>query len=206
MRRGAHHSQALYPLVTHIPGLKVVIPATPYDAKGLMAEAIRDPDPVIFFEHKMLYWARGEVPEESYTIPFGQAEVVREGGDCTVVAIGAMRQRAEQAAARLAAAGVHCEVIDPRTLSPLDTGTIYRSVEKTGRLVVADEANPRCGAAADIAALVAQDRFDALRGPVRMVTAPHAPTAYSPGLEDLYIPSQDDIEAAVMSLRERSYQ
>ncbi|GAA1991482.1 alpha-ketoacid dehydrogenase subunit beta [Kitasatospora viridis] len=197
MRRGAHHSQALYPLVTHVPGLKVVVPATPFDAKGLMAQAIRDPDPVIFFEHKMLYWTRGEVPEEPYTVPFGQAAVVREGADCTIVAIGAMVQRALQAAESLAAAGIDCEVVDPRTLSPLDEGTIYRSVEKTGHLVVADESNPRCGAAADIAALVAQNRWAALRGPVRMVTAPHAPTAYSPLLEDLYVPDAEAVAAAV---------
>jgi pyruvate dehydrogenase E1 component beta subunit len=200
MRRGVHHSQALYPLVTHIPGLKVAIPATPYDAKGLMIEAIRDDDPVIFFEHKMLYYSRGEVPEEPYTVPFGRAAVVREGGDCTVVAVGAMVHRALEAAAGLAGDGISCEVVDPRTVSPLDTATIVASISRTGRLVVVDEANPRCGVAADIAALAAREAWSALRAPVRMVTAPHAPTPFSPVLEDLYAPSAASITAAVASI------
>jgi pyruvate dehydrogenase E1 component beta subunit len=196
MRRGAQHSQVLYPLVTHVPGLKVAVPSTPYDAKGLLIEAIRDPDPVVFFEHKLLYFTPGPVPEELYTIPFGQAATVRHGDDCTIVAIGRMAQFAVQAAEALAAEGVECEVIDPRTLSPLDTATIFASVERTGRLVVADEAGPRCGTASDIAALVAEHRFSALRSAVRTVVPPHTPQPFSPGLEDGYVPGAAEIAAA----------
>lgn len=200
LRRGAQHSQALYPLMTHIPGLKVAVPSNAYDAKGLMIQAIRDDDPVVFFEHKSLYFAPGAVPEEPYSVPLGQAAVVRPGTDCTIVAIGAMVRVALQAAGELAGQGISCEVVDPRTVSPLDTGTIYASVAKTGRLVVVDEANPRCGIAADISAQVAQDRFDALRGPIRMVTAPHTPVPFSPTLEDLYAPGLADVLAAVRSV------
>src|SRR5215204_3809746 len=136
IRAAAQHSQALYPIFTHIPGLKVVVPSTPYDAKGLMIASIRDDDPVIFFENKVLYTVEGEVPEESYTIPFGEANLAREGDDVTVVAIGRMVGMAQQAAEELAADGVDCEVVDLRTTSPLDEDTVYESVEKTGRLVV----------------------------------------------------------------------
>jgi acetoin:2,6-dichlorophenolindophenol oxidoreductase subunit beta len=197
LRRGAQHSQALLPVFAHIPGLKVVAPATPYDAKGLMTQAIRDDDPVIFFEHKMLYFSTGDVPEEPYVVPFGQAAVVRQGGDCTVVGIGRTVLTALQAAEELAGDGIECEVIDPRTIAPLDTETIYASVAKTGRLVVADEANPRCGVAVEIAGLVAQHRFSSLRAPVRTVTPPHAPVPFSPSLEDLYSPAATDVAAAV---------
>jgi pyruvate dehydrogenase E1 component beta subunit len=204
MRRGAQHSQALYPIFAHIPGLKVVVPSTPADAKGLMTTAIRDDDPVIFFEHKMLYFSRGDVPPEPYEIPFGQARIARAGDDCTIVAIGRMVHEALSAADQLAADGVRCEVIDPRTVSPLDTDTIYASVRRTGHLVVVDEANPRCGVAGDIASSVASEAFDALRGPVRMVTSPHAPAPFNPTLEDAYPPSAADIVAAVRATRRRS--
>jgi pyruvate dehydrogenase E1 component beta subunit len=197
MRRGAQHSQALYPIFAHIPGLKVVVPSTPADAKGLMISAIRDDDPVIFFEHKMLYFSRGEVPAEPFEVPLGKARIAREGGDCTIVAIGRMVHEALQAAEQLAAQGIECEVVDPRTVSPLDEETVYRSVRRTGHLVVVDEANPRCGCAGDIASLVAANAFDALRGPVRMVTAPHAPAPFNPVLEDAYPPSAENIVAAV---------
>ncbi|MBV8932131.1 MAG: alpha-ketoacid dehydrogenase subunit beta [Kutzneria sp.] len=197
LRRGAQHSQALYPLFAHIPGLKVAVPSTPADAKGLMIAAIRDDDPVIFFEHKMLYFTRGEVREEPYETPLGQARVTRNGDDCTIVAIGRMVHHAEEAARQLAAEGIECEIVDPRTVSPLDTGTIYRSVHRTGHLVVVDEANPRCGVASDICSLVAKNAFEALRGPVAMVTAPHAPAPFSPILEDAYTPSVEQVTAAV---------
>lgn len=197
LRRGAQHSQALYPLFTHIPGLKVAVPATPADAKGLLITAIRDDDPVVFFEHKMLYFGHGAVPEELYEVPFGRANVVREGDACTVVAIGRMVSESLAAAELLASEGVECEVVDPRTLSPFDAETVYRSVERTGHLVVVDEANPRCGAAADIAAMVAEHRFDALRGPIRTVTGPHAPVPFSPALEDAYAPNAARIADAV---------
>lgn len=197
MRRGAQHSQALYPLFAHIPGLKVVVPATPADAKGLLIAAIRDDDPVIFFEHKMLYFSQGEVPEDPFTIPLGEAKVVRAGEDCTVVAFGRMVGEALRAASQMAEQGIECEVIDPRTVSPLDSQALLRSVRRTGHLVVADEASPRCGMAADIASLVATNAFDALRGPIRIVTSAHAPVPFSPALEDAYAPSAGDIAAAV---------
>ena len=198
-RAAAQHSQSLYPLFTHIPGLKVVIPSSPYDVKGLLIQAIRDNDPVIFCEHKVLYTLEGDVPEESYTIPFGEANVLREGGDVTIVAFGRMVHQAMKAATALAKDGIACEVIDPRTTSPLDEDSILESVENTGRLVVVDEASPRCGMAADISALVAQKAFGALEAPIQMVTAPHTPVPFNGALEDLYIPSPARIEAAVRS-------
>ena len=200
LRAAAQHSQALYPVFTHIPGLKVVLPSTPYDAKGLLIQAIRDDDPVIFCEHKALYDMSGEVPEESYTIPFGEASIVRDGGDVTIVAFGRMVHMATQAAEELAAAGVQCEVIDPRTTSPLDEDTILESVENTGRLVVVDEATPRCNMATDISALVAQKAFGSLQAPIEMVTAPHTPVPFSDALEDLYIPDPQKVAAAVKTV------
>jgi pyruvate dehydrogenase E1 component beta subunit len=196
-RAASQHSQCLYPIFTHIPGLKVVLPSSPYEAKGLLIQAIRDDDPVIFFEHKAMYDVEGEVPDEPYAIPFGEANVVREGDDVTIVAFGRMVMLAKEAADNLAKQGISCTVVDPRTTSPLDTETILETVEETGRLVVVDEAHPRCGMAADIAGLVADRAFDALKAPIKQVTAPHAPVPFSPALEDLYIPSVAKIEAAV---------
>jgi acetoin:2,6-dichlorophenolindophenol oxidoreductase subunit beta len=197
LRAAAQHSQALYPLFTHVPGLKVAVPSNPYDAKGLMIEAIRDDDPVIFFENKVLYQATGDVPEEPYSLPFGEAEIVREGSDVTVVAVGRMVSMAEQAAEVLDGEGIDVEIVDPRTTSPLDLETIVESVEETGRLVIVDESYPRCSLAADISAQVAQERFDALKAPIRMVTAPHTPPPFSSVLEDAYVPSADRVAAAV---------
>lgn len=197
IRAASQHSQSLYPIFTHIPGLKVVVPSNPYDAKGLLIASIRDDDPVIFFENKVLYNVEGEVPEESYVVPLGEAEYVREGDDVTIVAIGRMVSMAEQAAEQLADEGIECEIVDPRTTSPLDEETIFESVENTGRLVVVDEANPRCGLATDIAARVAQNCFDDLKAAPRMVTAPHTPPPFSPTLEDLYVPDPERIAAAV---------
>jgi acetoin:2,6-dichlorophenolindophenol oxidoreductase subunit beta len=199
-RAAAQHSQCLYSIFTHIPGLKCVIPSTPYDAKGLLIEAIRDNDPVIFFEHKLLYGLEGEVPEESFTIPFGEANIVRDGDDVTVVAIGRMVHVALQAATELAKEGIECEIIDPRTTSPLDEETILESVSNTGRLVVVDESNPRCNLAADIAAITAQKAFGDLKAPVSMVCAPHTPVPFSDALEDLYVPSPDKVKAAVIEV------
>ena len=196
-RAAAQHSQMLTPLFAHIPGLKVVVPSTPYDTKGLLVQSIRDDDPVIFLEHKNLYGFEGEVPEGLYAIPFGEAAVVREGRGATVVGYGLMVHRALDAAAQLAKDGVEVEVIDLRTLSPLDIDTVIESVEKTGRLVCVDEANPRCSIAADVAAQVAQSAFGALKGPIQMVTAPHTPVPFSPTLEDLYIPGAAQIVEAV---------
>jgi pyruvate/2-oxoglutarate/acetoin dehydrogenase E1 component len=196
-RAASQHSQCLYPIFTHIPGLKVVIPSSAYEAKGLLIQAIRDDDPVIFFEHKAMYDDIEEVPDEPYTIPFGEANLTREGKDATIVAIGRMVQFANAAADELAKKGVACTVIDPRTTSPMDTDTIIESVEETGRLVVVDEASPRCNMATDISALVAQNAFKALKGPIRMVTPPHVPVPFSPTLEDAYIPSAARIVDAV---------
>jgi acetoin:2,6-dichlorophenolindophenol oxidoreductase subunit beta len=199
-RGAAQHSQCLYSIFAHIPGLKVVLPSTPAEAKGLLIQSIRDNDPVIFMEHKALYAMKGEVPEESYTIPFGQANIVREGKDVTIVALGRMVHMASQAAASLAKAGIECEVIDPRTISPLDTATIITSVEKTGRLVVVDESHPRASMAGDISSVVAQEAFGSLKGPIKLVTAPHTPVPFSDVLEDLYLPNAAKIEAAVKAI------
>ncbi|MCE1185603.1 alpha-ketoacid dehydrogenase subunit beta [Zoogloea sp.] len=201
-RAAAQHSQCLYNVFTHIPGLKVVVPSNPYDAKGLLIQSIRDNDPVIFLEHKALYTMEGEVPEESYTVPFGEAAVVREGHDITIVALGRMVQKAQEAAAELQKAGIHCEIIDPRTTSPLDTDTILESVEKTGRLIVVDESHPRCSMASDIAGLAAERAFASLKAPIRQITGPHAPVPFSDALEELYIPSAAKIVAAAKSLKE----
>ncbi|VWC61391.1 pyruvate dehydrogenase subunit beta [Burkholderia lata] len=201
LRAAAQHSQMLTSLFTHIPGLKVVCPSTPYDAKGLLIQAIRDNDPVIFLEHKLLYTREGDVPEESYAIPFGEANVMREGHDVTIVTYGRMVHLAMDAAAKLAKDGIQVDVIDLRTTSPLDEETILESAERTGRVVVVDEANPRCSIATDIAALVAQRAFHALKAPIELVTAPHTPTPFASVLEDLYIPSADAIAKAVLKTR-----
>ncbi|MBO1539146.1 alpha-ketoacid dehydrogenase subunit beta [Pseudomonas sp. OA65] len=204
LRAAAQHSQMLTSLWTHIPGLKVVCPSSPYDAKGLLIQAIRDNDPVIFCEHKLLYSMQGEVPEELYTIPFGEANFLRDGKDVTLVSYGRMVNTAMDAARSLAGRGIDCEVIDLRTTSPLDEDSILESVEKTGRLVVIDEANPRCSMATDISALVAQKAFGALKAPIEMVTAPHTPVPFSDSLEDLYIPDAAKIEQAVLNVIEWS--
>ena len=195
-RAAAQHSQMLTPIFTHIPGVKVVCPSNAYDSKGLLIQSIRDNDPVIFLEHKSLYDAKAEVPEEPYTIPFGEADVAREGGDVTLVTYGLMTPRSLDAAETLNKEGIDCEVVDLRTLSPIDMDTVLESVEETGRLVCVDEANPRCSIAADVSAVVARDAFKALKAPIEMVTAPHTPVPFSPALEDLYIPSAERIAAA----------
>ena len=202
VRAAAQHSQSLYAIFTHIPGLKCVVPSTPYDAKGLLIEAIRDNDPVIFCEHKGLYAMEGEVPEESYTVPFGEAAVVREGSDVTIVTLGDMVHRSHEAAQTLAADGVECEIIDLRTTSPLDEETILESVAETGRVVVVDEANPRCSIATDISALIADQGFGSLKAPIRRVTAPHTPVPFNGLLEDLYKPDASRIAAAVRGVAE----
>lgn len=197
----AQHSGTLYSIYTHLPGLKVVVPSTPADAKGLLLEAIFDDSPVLFFEHLKLYVAKGAVPEEAYRIPFGVADVRRAGSDVTIVAVGAMVERALKAADILAASGTNAEVIDPRTLSPLDEDAILASVEKTGALVVVDESPPRCSFASEVAAVVGERGFDFLNGPVRRVTAPPAPVPFSPSLEAAYAPTVEAIVAAVATLQ-----
>src|SRR3954470_6855965 len=193
----AQHSQSPYHIFTSVPGLKVVVPSNAYDAKGLLIQAIRDDDPVIFCEHKLMYDLRAEVPDEPYTIPFGEANIVRDGDDVTVVALARMVHYANEAAEVLEKEGIEVELIDPRTTSPLDEDTILESVERTGRLVIVDEATPRCSFATDVAALVADKAWGALKAPIRRVTAPHTPVPFAPNLEKLYIPSPDKIAAAV---------
>jgi len=193
---GPQHSQALYPMFTAVPGLKCVLPSNAYDAKGLLTQAIRDDDPVIVFEHKMMYTDEGEVPDESYAIPFGEAAFTRRGDDVTIVAFSRMVNLANQVADNMTQQGVSVEVIDPRTSSPLDEDSILDSVEKTGRLVVVDEASPLCGLASEIASLVVCEAFDYLKAPVVKVTPPHTPVPATPALEQDYIPSATRIETA----------
>jgi len=193
----AQHSQAIYPLLTHIPGLKVVVPSKPADVKGLLLTAIRDDDPVMFFDHKALFGVTGEVPEGDEGIPFGKAALYREGDDCTVVAIGRMVHFAESVIDKLADDDITCDLVDPRTTSPLDEDAILESVEKTGRLVIVEESPPRCSVASDISAMVAQKGFDNLDAPIQLVTAAHSPVPFSPALEKEYIPSTKRIEAAI---------
>ncbi|KGE03709.1 alpha-ketoacid dehydrogenase subunit beta [Pseudohaliea rubra] len=198
MGAGPQHSQAIYPIFAHIPGLKVVLPSGAYDAKGLLIQAIRDNDPVMFCEHKMLYGEEEEVPEESYQLPLGKARVVREGGDVTVVALGRMVQLAAEAAATLEKdSGLSVAVIDPRTISPLDVDTILDSVEETGRVVVVDEATPICSMASEVASMIVSDGFSSLRAPIRKVTAPHTPVPASPTLEAGYPPTAAKIREAI---------
>jgi pyruvate/2-oxoglutarate/acetoin dehydrogenase E1 component len=201
-RSASQHSQSPYSVFTHVPGLKVVIPTSAYDMKGLLTQAIRDDDPVVVFEHKKMYDVEDDVPDDSYTIPFGEANITHEGDDVTIVAIGRMVLFANEAAAKLEREGIGCTVVDPRTTSPLDEDTIIECVEDTGRLVVVDEANPRCSVATDIAALVASKAFRALKAPIELVTAPHTPVPYAPDLEDAYIPSPEKIAAAVRRVME----
>ncbi len=196
----SQHSQSLHSLFTSIPGLKVVVPSNAYEAKGLLIEAIRDDDPVIFCEHKFLYDDVTEVPDEAYTIPFGEANFTREGKDLTIVAIGRMVTLANAAVDKLKQEGIECTVIDPRTTSPLDEESIIESIEETGRLLIVDEATPRCSFASDIGALAVEKAFYALKAPVKYLTAPHTPVPFAPALENLYIPSTDRIIATAKEM------
>jgi len=210
--RGAQHAQSLEAFFTHIPGLKVVAPATAYDAKGLLKSAVRDENPVIVFEHKLLYGSKGaraergalspvgEVPEEEYLVPIGQGIVRREGKDVTIVAKLLMLYRALAAAEKLAETGIEAEVIDPRTLVPLDKELILASVRKTGRLVIVEEDNLTGGWAAEIAAIVADAAFDYLDAPIKRVSAPDVPPPFAPVLEREYVPDEGEIIKAVQAL------
>lgn len=200
MGAAGQHSGCHYSVFTHMPGIKTVVPSTPADAKGLLAAAIRDDDLVIFFENKMLYAMSGEVPEGEYVIPLGKADIKRTGTDVTIVAISRMVQQALAAADALEAEGISAEIVDPRTLSPLDEGTILESIAKTHRLVIVDEDNPRCSIATDIAALAADKAFTELDAPIKRVTAPHTPVPFSPPLEQFYVPSPERIIATVQEL------
>jgi len=194
---GPQHSQCLEVLFAHIPGLKVVMPSTPYDAKGLMISSIRDDNPVLFVENKMLYRVKGEVPEESYAIPIGKADVKRTGKDITIVATSHMVGTALKAAAELEKEGVDAEIIDPRTISPLDKGAILESVKKTGRLLVVHEAVRNFGFGAEVAAIVSEEGFDFLDAPIMRIGAPFMPVPFSKPAEDRYIPSVGEIVSGV---------
>lgn len=198
----SQHSQTLYPIFSYFAGLKVLVPSGPYDAKGLLIAAIRDNDPVIFCEHKLLYEMTEDVPDESYTIPFGEANYIQEGGDVTIVALSRMVHIATEAAATLGKQGIECEIIDPRTTTPLDTETILESVEQTGRLVIIDESGPRFGMASEIAAVVAEEGFSLLKAPILKVTPPYVPIPAAPNLEQLYIPSAEQLVSAVQTVME----
>lgn len=215
--RAAQHSQSLEAWFAHIPGLKVVMPSTPYDAKGLMKTAIRDNNPVVFLEHKLLYGATSPggkaksvvddldqtfkpAPENEYYIEFGHADVKRSGSDVTIVAIGYMVYRAVEAAKKLAAEGIECEIVDPRTIVPLDKQTILNSVRKTGRLVVVTESVGTCGVAAEIAAMVGEDGLFELDAPVRRVCAKNSPIPFAPCCEADALPSTDAIIRAVREI------
>jgi len=195
-----HHTGAYYALFTHLPGFRVVVPTTPRDAKGLLKAAIRADDPVIFMEHRGLLNLRGPVPDEPEIIQFGQARVARKGSDVTVVGISVMVNRALEAAEQLAAEGISVEVIDPRTLAPLDLATILASVQKTGRLLIADETYGPCGIGAEISARVMEEGFDLLDAPVRRLNGLHTPIPYSPPLEQAVIPSTNAMIKAVKEL------
>ena len=198
---GAEHSQSLEAIAMHVPGLKVVLPATPADAKGLLKTAIRDPDPVLFFEHKGLYRMQGEVPGDAdWTVPFGVAAVRRSGGDLTVVATGMMVGRALEAAEALHGEGVELEVIDPRTLVPLDIDTIIASVQRTGRAMIVHEAARTGGAGAELVAQIQERAFFALDAPVWRVAGTDTPIPQDPELEQLCIPSVGDIVTAARTL------
>jgi pyruvate/2-oxoglutarate/acetoin dehydrogenase E1 component len=197
MQAAAQHSQSLYGITAGIPGLKTVIPATPHDAKGLLLAAIRDDNPVIFCEPKGLLFASGDVPEGDYEVPIGKARIAREGTHVSLVGMGATVPMCEQAADELAKDGISAEVLDLRSLAPLDEDAILVTLRKTGRIVVVDEATPRCGIASDVAALCADRGFGLLAAPVKRVTASHAPVPYSKQLELAHMPSAAKIVAAV---------
>ena len=200
----SQHGDSLYAMFMHVPGLKIIVPSTPYDAKGLLKTAIRDDNPVLFFEQGALTGLTGPVPEEEYLVPLGVADVKREGTDVTVVAIGRMVQHALVTAEELAQDGISVEVVDPRTLVPMDKEAIIASVKKTGRLVVADEASRTCGAVAEIAALVAEDgdAFGCLDAPIQRVARQHVPVPFSPPMARFVIPDAGNIKTAIQKVLE----
>ena len=193
----SHHTDRPYPMYMNMPGLKIVIPTSPADAKGLLKTAIRDNDPVMFFEDNNIMGVRGEVPDEEYTIPFGVADVKREGTDVTVVALAGMVRRALAVAEDLETDGISVEVIDPRTIVPLDKQTILDSVEKTGRLVVVDPAHKSCSVASEISAMIAQDGFWSLQAPIQRVASLDCHFPFSPALEPLVYPNEEKIANAI---------
>jgi len=199
-RSAAQHSQSLQAWLSHVPGLKVVLPSTPYDAKGLMKTAIRDDNPVIFFEDKMMFRLKGPVPVEDYTIPFGVADIKREGEDITIVATSSMVQVALGAAKRLEEVGISAEVVDPRTTSPLDEKTLIESAKKTSRVIVMDEGYEKYGVTAEIASVIATGAFYDLDAPVKRIAAMHVPIPFSPPLEDATIPTEKAVFDAARAM------
>ncbi len=199
-RSAAQHSQSLHAWFAHIPGLKVAVPSTPYDAKGLLKTAIRDDNPVLFFEDKMMYQVKGPVPEEEYTLPFGVADVKRPGRDVTLVATSSMVYVALEAAELLEQEGISAEVVDPRTIFPLDVETLVRSARKTGRVVVVDEGHRRYGVTAELAATIAEEAFYDLEAPVRRVGALDVPVPFSPVLEDRTVPTPQQVASVAREL------
>lgn len=197
MNAGAQHSQTIYSMLSAVPGLKVVVPSNPADAKGMLAAAIRDDDPVIFLEHKALYSTKGEVPDGEYIAPLHGANLVQSGKDATVVTLGRMVPFSQKASAKLAEEGITFDLIDLRSTSPIDEELILESLSLTGRLVVVDESNPMCSIASEIAAIAAEKGFSSLRGPVIRVTAPHTPVPFARELERMYVPGPDRIAAAI---------
>ena len=202
--KAAQHSQSLETWVAHVPGLEVAVPSTPADAKGLLKTAIRSDNPVVFFEHKLLYFTKGEVPDGEHLVPFGRAAVRRPGRHVTVVATQWMLVLAARAAERLAGEGIEVELIDPRTLVPLDVATIVDSVEKTNRLVICHEAAERFGWAGEVAMQVIEHAFDALDGPIVRVCGANTPVPYSEPLEAVVIPTEEDIHAGIRRALEGS--
>ncbi len=199
-RSGAHHSQSVESLLTNVPGLTIVMPSTAYDAKGLLKTAIRTPNPVIFLEHKMLYAKKGEVPEEEYLVPIGVADIKRKGNNLTIVAFGRMVDVALAAAKTLEKEGVDAEVIDLRSLQPLDEEAIVTSVQKTGHLVIVHEAPVRGGFGGEVAAVVAEKALGYLDAPIKRVGAPWVPIPFSPPLEDAYVPQEADVVRAGLAV------
>ncbi len=198
---GAQHSQSPESWFMNVPGLKIVTPATPADAKGLLKTALRGEDPVLFFEHKMLYGLTGEVPEDpEFMVPFAEASVVREGKDVTIIGVGIMVQKALTAARTLSGQGVDAEVIDPRTLVPLDKDTLIKSVAKTGRVIIVHEAHRRSGPGAEISAMLAEEAIEYLDGPIIRIGAMNVPLPYNPELENHVLPNENDIVQAAMKL------
>jgi acetoin:2,6-dichlorophenolindophenol oxidoreductase subunit beta len=199
---GAHHSQSLEAWLAHVPGLKVLMPANPADAKGLLKSAIRDDNPVVFVEHRGLYWSKGQVPDSDVVVPIGKASIVKEGSDLTIVALSSMIGPALAAAEELAAEGISAEVIDPRSISPLDMTTVANSVKKTSRMIVVHEAVEQGGIGAEIVAQVQQEAFYYLDRPILRVAAPYAPVPASPALEKSFLPGREQIiQAARKVLR-----
>lgn len=198
---GAHHSQSLEGLVMQIPGLKVVMPSTPFDAKGLLKSSIRDDNPIVFFEHKFLYHSlKGPVPEEDYVVPLGVADIKRKGRDLTIIATGMMVQRSLVAAEALSREGIEAEVIDPRTLLPLDKATFIESVKKTGKVLIVHEAPLTGGPGGEIAAILAEEAFDYLEAPIKRIGAPFVPIPANPALEAAYLPKAEEIAGKAREL------